>query len=257
MNISLQALAPLIGFASIVLSGCHSTSPPSNDNGRSDSDSLDRSSDSASSQSHVRGIDVSDNVGAVDWGKVVAAGYTFAFVKATDGVHYSNADYFYDNWPKMKAAGIIRGAYHFYESDDDPVAQANYFVGVLEKAGGLGKNDLPPVLDFERATSGSNVLKFLQTLKAKTGRTPIIYVNESFASSYLTNPAFAAYPLWLAEYGVDQPKVPTTWAGAGRSWTFWQNSEDGKVPGVSGSGQTDLDKFNGTLNDLKEFVRKF
>ncbi len=204
----------------------------------------------------VLGIDVSDNVGEVDWGRVVAAGYAYAFVKATDGVHYSRVGYFLENWPKMKAAGILRGAYHFYESGDGPEAQADYFASVLERAGGLEKGDLPPVLDFERATSGANVLKFLQRLEDKTGRTPIIYVNESFANSYLSDPAFASYPLWIAEYGVTSPKVPRTWSAAGKTWTFWQNSESGTVPGVPGSGETDLDQFNGSESDLKRFIRQ-
>ena len=246
MNITPLLLALYIGLASVIISGCSSIVPSSS-----------RTESSSANQTHVLGIDVSDNVGSVNWAEVAAAGYPFAFVKATDGVSYSRVGYFYENWPKMKAAGIIRGAYHFYESGDDPVAQANYFASVLAKAGRLGRDDLPPVLDFERATSGANVLKFLEALKAKTGRTPIIYVNESFASSYLTDPVFAEYPLWLAEYGVSTPKVPTTWANAGKSWTFWQNSEGGTVPGVSGAGQTDLDKFNGSLSDLKKFVRKY
>jgi LysM repeat protein len=33
------------------------------------------------------------------------------------------------------------------------------------------------------------------------------------------------------------------------AWTFWQYSESGSVPGISGS--VDLDYFNGTLSDLE------
>ena len=198
----------ILGILAGVISSCASTSPQSEPEQSTESASQSSGSSGSRSRSSgpALGVDVSDNVGAVDWEKVATDGYAFAFVKATDGISYPRVDYFYDNWPKMKAAGIIRGAYHFYESGDDPVAQANYFASALQKAGGLGKNDLPPVLDFERATSGANVLKFLQTLKAKTGRNPIIYVNESFANSYLTDPVFAQYPLWLAEYGVTHSK---------------------------------------------------
>ena len=158
----------------------------------------------------------------------------------------------------MKAAGIIRGAYHFYESKDDPVTQANYFASVLQKAGGLEKTDLPPVLDFERATSGKNVLTFLRTLEAKTGRKPIIYVDESFANTYLTDPLFSSYPLWLAEYGVTtSPKIPKTWTLAGKSWSIWQYTESGTVQGIPGGVKdTDINVFNGSLSDLQKFIRK-
>lgn len=204
----------------------------------------------------AKGIDVSDNVGTVDWDEVKAAGYSFAFVKASDGVSYPQ-QYFQQNWPRMKASGIVRGAYHFYESGDDPVEQAKYFASVIDRAGGLDRDDLPPVLDFERATSGSNVLKFLNQIEQLTGRTPIIYVDESFANQYLTSPKFASYPLWIAEYGTDSPKVPATWSKAGRSWTFWQDSQSATVAGVSGgAGSTDTNVFNGDAAALARFIRE-
>lgn len=236
-------------LGSLFLCGCIGTST------NETTDEAGGGSDDSTSGGTLKGIDVSNNVGAVDWTQVKADGYAFAFVKATDGVSYPpSVAYFLENWPKMKAAGIVRGAYHFYESGDDPVAQADYFADTLAKAGGLGCGDLPPVLDFERATSGANVLKFLKQLKSRTGRTPMIYVNESFASQYLSDPEFAEYPLWLAEYGVSTPKVPATWTNAGKSWTFWQYSESGKVSGVAGAGETDLDKFNGGSRALKQFI---
>jgi len=251
--------ATLGGLLATFLSSCSNTSSDGSDNTSSRRGLLSSSKsddNSGGGGPQAKGIDVSDNVGTVDWTQVKADGYTFALVKATDGVSLPSAvEYFNATWPKMKAAGTIRGAYHFYESADDPVAQANYFTSTLANAGGLQAGDLPPVLDFERATSGANVMKFLKQVEANTGRTPIIYVNESFASSYLTDPEFANYPLWLAEYKVTTPKVPATWQNAGKSWTFWQWNEAGAVAGVAGgSGQTDLDWFNGDASELASFI---
>ena len=58
----------------------------------------------------VRGIDVSDNNGRIDWNQVKKDGLVFSFIKATDGISYPEVWYFNENWPKMKAAGIVRGA---------------------------------------------------------------------------------------------------------------------------------------------------
>ena len=46
--------------------------------------------------------------------------------------------------------------------------------------------------------------------------------------------------LWVAHWGVSSPSVPASnWGGY--SWTFWQYSATGSVPGISGN--VDLNKF--------------
>ncbi len=49
----------------------------------------------------------------------------------------------------------------------------------------------------------------------------------------------------LPRYGVDCPNVPEGW----QSWTFWQTSESGSVPGLS--GDADVNLFNGSAADLR------
>jgi lysozyme len=194
----------------------------------------------------VAGIDVSDHQGSVDWNAVKQAGKSFAFIKATDGITWTDPD-FATNWSGAKAAGLLRGAYHFYETNDDPTAQAENFLNAVQ----LEAGDLPPVVDIEKLHSGgsvSQVVKDLQTwldvVEKATGRMPIIYTDRSFWSSLGTS-AFGLYPLWIAEYGVQSPSLPAGWA----NWTFWQFSESGTVTGVSGS--VDLDVFNGSLAELE------
>jgi lysozyme len=194
----------------------------------------------------VAGIDVSDHQGSVDWNAVKQAGKFFAFIKATDGITWTDPD-FATNWSGAKAAGLLRGAYHFYETNDDPTAQAENFLNAVQ----LEAGDLPPVVDIEKLHSGgsvSQVVKDLQTwldvVEKATGRMPIIYTDRSFWASLGTS-AFGLYPLWIAEYGVQSPSLPAGWA----SWTFWQFSESGTVAGVSGS--VDLDVFNGSIAELK------
>ena len=193
----------------------------------------------------IQGIDVSDHQGTVDWNAVRQAGMTFVFIKATDGITWTDPD-FATNWSGARAAGLLRGAYHFYETDDDPTAQAQNFLNAVQ----LQPGDLPPVVDIEKLDSGSTASQTVQDLQTwlgvvqqATGRTPIIYTSHGFWNSLGTS-AFGSYPLWIAEYGVESPTLPSGWS----SWTFWQSSESGTVAGVSGS--VDLDVFQGTLADL-------
>src|SRR5687767_2295433 len=107
------------------------------------------------------GIDVSRYSGAVDWSSVKAQGHVYGFVKATEGQTLEDPD-FDTHWPKMKQAGILRGAYHFYVTRDDPAAQAKFFI----KTVALEPGDLAPVLDVETLSAGAppeNLLQGIQT----------------------------------------------------------------------------------------------
>ena len=61
----------------------------------------------------------------------------------------------------------------------------------------------------------------------------------------MNDPSFSNYELWLAEYtNRDQPTVPDVWKSKG--YLIWQKSESYTVY----SDKSDLDEFNGRLNDL-------
>lgn len=199
----------------------------------------------------LSGIDVSHFQGEVDWAAVKAAGIAFAFAKASDGNTYRDTQ-FQANWQGMKAAGLPRGAYHFYESNDDPMTQANNF---LSAVGQLEATDLPPVIDIE-STKGdfggnslaTNLQICLDAIESGLACTPIIYTNCSFWNANL-NAEFGRYPLWIARYSTSPPTIPNGWS----AWTFWQYSESGTVPGVTGA--VDLDQFAGSMNDLHQLIR--
>lgn len=203
------------------------------------------------SNTSVSGIDVSHYQGVVDWQAVKTANIGFAFAKASEGEAIVDA-HFDANWQGMKAAGLLRGAYHFFDSTVDPVAQAKNF---LNAVGSLAAADLPPVLDIEifRGPYGSsslanNVLTWLNTVQAALGRTPMIYTGPSFWNQNMNN-QFGAYPLWVAEYGVSTPRIPNGWS----AWTFWQSTQNGTAAGVSGN--VDSNVFSGSSADLLAFVQ--
>jgi lysozyme len=197
----------------------------------------------------VTGIDVSHDQADVDWLAVRASGVTFAFAKATEGENEKDPR-FAANWAAMRAAGVVRGAYHFFTPADDGTAQARHFLSVVT----LSPGDLPPVVDVEVAT-GATPEQLVQRLGAwlalvekQTGRIPIIYTSHAFWSTTM-NASFGRYPLWVAEYEVEAPRLPTGWT----AWTFWQHSDRGSVPGVR--GDVDLSRFNGSAADLATFVK--
>jgi lysozyme len=196
------------------------------------------------SNGSAMGIDVSHFQGTVNWAAVRQAGVAFAFAKATDGLTWVDPQ-FAANWPAMSAAGVLRGAYHFFEPGDDAAGQADFFLQTVQPAAG----DLPPALDVETLGGSSaslweGVETWLQTVAAAIGAQPFLYVSPDFADGNQAPASLAAYPLWVAEYGVAEPALPTGWS----NWLIWQRSETGTVAGISGS--VDLDLLNGPLAKL-------
>jgi lysozyme len=195
----------------------------------------------------VRGIDVSHYQGTIGWGSVVQAGMAFAFIKATQGTADVDPQ-FRANWSGAQAAGLLRGAYHFFEPGADPQQQAERFLSVVQTEPG----DLPPVLDVEDSGDPAEILSGIQTwldaVEQATGKTPILYTNPTFWTG-LGSSGFGRYPLWIAEYGVTAPKIPAGWS----TWTFWQSSESSSVSGIAGNVDSDL--FQGTFLDLQQLAQ--
>ena len=67
----------------------------------------------------VKGIDVSNNNGSINWSKVKKDGYQFAYIKASEGTNF-NDTLFDSNVKKAKASGIHTGAYHFGRPSGSP-----------------------------------------------------------------------------------------------------------------------------------------
>jgi GH25 family lysozyme M1 (1,4-beta-N-acetylmuramidase) len=174
----------------------------------------------------------------------------FLICKATQGDNYVDPD-FRTNWNGIAELGLIRGVYHFYVCADDPLTQANHFVNNISD---ISSTDIAPILDIEQGSMSPNVssekmiaeiLVFLNTVESKLKRRPILYTDYAFAQQYLTQPAFAKYDLWLAEYsGAEQPKVPTVWQQ--RGFKIWQRSDGYNID----HRKADLDIFYGELRQI-------
>ena len=188
---------------------------------------------------NAKGIDVSHWQGKIQWPRVAAAGYTFAFGKATESTTYTDPTYT-TNRTGAESAGLTFGAYHFGRpggSGDagiiaNAIAQADYFLDVAQPQAG----ELPPVLDLE--TKGALAVAGLQKwarawldqVAARTGVAPFVYASPSFWKTALGDTvevADAGYPLWIAHWTTNASPIVPAEAWGGRNWTFWQHSSHG------------------------------
>lgn len=190
----------------------------------------------------VHGIDVSAYQGRIDWPRVAEHQVRFAFIKASEGVTLRDPR-FRRNWEQARAAGVYRGAYHYFQPNYDGARQANLFTRTVP----LQAGDLPPVLDVEHPQFHDvlqmrrGIATWLRLVERHYGVRPILYSNYSFYRRYLAG-HFDEYPLWLAHYEVDQPKL------APEKWIIWQHSDEAYIPGIKGT--VDFNVFQGNFQRL-------
>ncbi|HSX23184.1 MAG TPA: glycoside hydrolase family 25 protein [Gaiellaceae bacterium] len=210
----------------------------------------------AAAATYAKGIDVSNYQKSINWNKVSAAGYQFAFAKATEGTTFNDA-FYAANREGTEGLGMRFGAYHFARPAgtsaatilSSAIAQADHLVEVAQPQPG----ELPPVLDLEATGSLSTTnlqawaRAWLDEVYARTGVNALVYASPAFWKKYLgdtTAEATAGNKLWIAHWTTNaSPTLPAQkWGGL--SWLFWQWSDCLHVPGIT-TGCVDGDRFNG------------
>jgi lysozyme len=202
----------------------------------------------------VHGTDVSKYQRSVDWAKAGSTGISFAFIKATEGGDRVD-DKFHDHWRGAKAAGIARGAYHFFYFCRPAKEQARWYIANVPR----DRSALPPVLDMEwnpdsptcklrpsAATVRSEMRVFLEMVEKHYGKKPIIYTSIDFFDDNQLS-TFTGYPYWLRSVAGH----PSDRYG-GHPFTFWQYTGTGDVPGIRGN--VDINVFNGNHAAWKKWV---
>lgn len=204
----------------------------------------------------VHGVDVSRWQGNIDWATLRKQGANFAYIKATDGGDHLDP-MFRKNWRDAKAAGLKRGAYHFFYWCRVASQQADWFIRNVPN----DPDALPPVIDVEwngdssckRRPSRKHVLEkmqvFMDRLERHYGKRPVIYTAPDFYADNLKG-AFIDYPFWLRSVAKHPSKVYP-----GRRWVFWQYSGSGLSQGVK--GKIDLNVFHGNEDQWHRWVARF
>ena len=197
----------------------------------------------------LRGIDVSGHQGPIDWPEVRRAGFSFAYVKATEGGDWTD-DRFVEHTAGARGAGLRVGAYHFFTFCRDGAEQGRHVVDVVRPLARPG--DLPLVVDLEFGGNCSRTptvaeldgqfRAFDDVVRAGLGRSPVLYVTRDFTDRNLDGAAargsaLAGHRLWIRSV------VGGPGGGCGR-WAFWQYADRGRVDGVD--GPVDLDVYCGS-----------
>ena len=148
-----------------------------------------------------QGIDVSHHQGRIDWPAVAASGTAFAYIKATEGRDFRDRR-FEENWREAAAAGIPRGAYHFFTFCSPGLEQARHFLAVVPPE----PEALIPVADVEFGgnctsyedleTVRRELLVFLEAVEAAWGRKPMLYLTVR-SMVQIADDRFDAYPVWF------------------------------------------------------------
>src|SRR6185436_6345056 len=163
---------------------------------------------------------------------------------------------------EAKKRGYKWGAYHFGKPGD-PIKQADFFLETVKlEADDLLALDLDGV-DATQHMSFDDALVFIQRIKAKTGRYPFMYANNTVTRAindrFGDDDLFAKTHLWYARFKKTVTDFP---AGTWKSYTLWQFSSEVNcspadraqclytVPGTE--YDMDVDVFNGTIDELRK-----
>ena len=193
-----------------------------------------------------KGVDVSKWQNQVDWNKVKADGYDFAFLRLgyrgyEEGkLHVDNT--FEQNITDAHAAGMDIGVYFFSQaiSEEEAIEEANFVIQNLENY----ELELPVVYDPEfvdnenARTNGlgkeqitKNTIAFCETIKS-AGYTPMVYANMYWQANLMDMSAIDDYLFWTADY-TDYPQTPY-------AFSFWQYTDKGKVDGIRGNADLNI-----------------
>jgi lysozyme len=184
------------------------------------------------------GVDVSNHQGRIDWERVAADNIDFAYIKATEGGDFVD-DSFDQNWDAADAAGLDRGAYHFFTLCRPGLEQAANFLRTAPGESGA----LPPAVDLEiagncsdhpdRAWLDRELGAFLAEVESATDQTVVLYLGEDFEDKYHVRDDLGR-PTWVRR---------TLRRPSGDGWWIWQVQGRATIDGISGG--TDLNVMRG------------
>lgn len=189
---------------------------------------------------------------AIDWDKLKTEARVVAIIhKATIGTSKVDPGYF-KRKEEARKRGYLWGSYHWGVTAE-PEKQADFYLDTVKP-----EPDELIALDLEDAQSKTlmnvdEAILFVERVKARTGRYPVLYTNHSSAKLIATkykNSAFTNTPLWYARF---RSKVTDFPAGVWPTYTLWQFSSEllAQMPIRGTKPDMDINVFNGTVEQLK------
>ena len=193
----------------------------------------------------MKGIDVSEMNGYIDWKKVADSGIKFAFIRvggrySVSGSIYNDSRFSY-NISQAKAYGIKVGVYFFTQAinTNEAIEEARFTINKIRSY----ILDLPIVIDTESVDGGGrhssiSVESRTEVVKAfceeiiKNGFAPMIYASTSWLDNKLNMSKLSKFKVWVAQWASS-----VDYRG---SYNCWQYTSTGRVNGINGNVDMDI-----------------
>ena len=192
----------------------------------------------------LRGVDVSEHQGVIDWEAVAEAGFRFAFIRVGYRGYGEAGTLCEDstavsNLRAAKAADLQVGTYFFSQAlnEEEARQEAALVLRVIEESG--VSPDLPLMYDPElirddegrangitREQVARNTAAFRDEVESASPWTADIYANLPWEDAYFDGDTLNQYDIWYADY---EPKPQTPY-----HFTWWQYTNEGSAPGIEG-----------------------
>lgn len=183
----------------------------------------------------IKGVDVSQHNGMVDWKSVKRAGFTFAMVR----IGYSKGhldNNFYRNINGALDAGLKVGVYHYSYALTvaDAKKEADFIISTLKQCGLTPEKLIGVYYDMEDADGYkskqgmpskqilTNICSIVINALWKSGYTAGIYANNDWLDNHIDMRQLGGCALWLAQPGATKPR---------RKCNIWQYTFTEKIAG--------------------------
>lgn len=194
----------------------------------------------------MRGIDVSNANGTLDWKRIKAAGTEFAVLRSSYGsdIPEQTDRQFVNNAEGCIKNGIPFMSYHFAYFTDEAKAreEADHALRLAKLYPQIKAIALDIEEDTERYAREMGTEPdwtaccevFLERVKAE-GYIPVFYTNQNWMNNKLEYSRLEKYPLWLAAPYADE-SIPKRYGNI----VMWQDSWNGRIDGAGGFTDTDI-----------------
>jgi len=191
----------------------------------------------------------------INFKRMRSMGIEFVIIRCSVGVKEDSR--YPINLAKAGDVGLITGSYHYLTWHDSIQSQLTTIIRIQNKY----PSQIPVVLDIEersgcpaKVISGKAIKLLLDGLKTELGITPGIYTNvSSWERMGYPYDDITQYWLWVAHWNVKTPVLPKPW----QTWKIWQYTITNYAYMFGAQNQAlDLDAYNGTVNDLKEWINE-
>lgn len=160
----------------------------------------------------MKGIDVSEHNGFVDWESVAAAGVEFAIIRLGWGKRHLDSR-FYENINGAINAGLKVGIYYYSEATDasEAAAEAEYALYVMQDAGitpdmlemGFWFDEENDDWKSDRLTDPEEITDicttFISTMEV-AGYHCGLYANYDYLTNVIDMSRLPGVPVWCAQY---------------------------------------------------------